>query len=135
VHGLPTVTAELRLLATAEGGRAGPLSLAHPTAYYRPHLVIDDPGQRVAVTNGNMLTEEYVAVQLERAETVLRPGGSSQQVRMTLLFFPGPQYVSVQPGAQFTLREGAKVVGYGTILTREDDTATSNERTAGPEHP
>ena len=32
----------------------------------------------------------------------------------------GEHYAAVLPGAEFTLREGGKVVGYGKVLRRDE---------------
>jgi len=42
---------------------------------------------------------------------------------MDLMYYPASTYEELQPGATFTIREGAKVVGYGKVLRRNGDDA------------
>jgi hypothetical protein len=34
---------------------------------------------------------------------------------LTLMYFPHPMYDRLKPAVTFTVREGPKVVGYGTV--------------------
>ena len=116
----PVVEAEVTFLPAEEGGRSSALQLDHPEAFYRPHVVVGDVQQRRAIVGPDrVLTEEYLGVQFRRAALVLA-SGSSATVSMDLIFYPGSTYDRLQPGATFTIREGPKVVGYGTVLRRND---------------
>ena len=117
---IPTVEAEVTLLTAAEGGRRATLKLDHTEAFYRPHLVVGDPRQREAIVDAKGVgTEDYLGVQFHRAALELEPGASAR-VRMHLMFYPACRYERLQPGTTFTIREGRSVVGYGTILRRDD---------------
>ena len=41
--------------------------------------------------------------------------GESFTAELALMFWPHPVYESLTPGATFTIREGAQVVGYGRV--------------------
>jgi len=120
---MAAVEAEVTFLSTEEGGRSTALRLDHPQAFYRPHVVVGDIRQRHAILGaGRVLTEEYLAVQFRRAALVLAPG-SSATVWMDLMYYPANAYEKLLPGATFTIREGAQVVGYGEVVRRNDDRA------------
>ena len=117
------VEAEVTFLSTDEGGRSTALRLDHPEAFYRPHVVVGDIGQRhVIVGVDRVLREEYLGVQFRRAALVLAPG-STATLWMDLMYYPASTYERLQPGATFTIREGPTVVGYGRVLRRNDDGA------------
>ena len=117
---VPVVEVEVTFLLAEEGGRSSAVQLDHPDAFYRPHVVVGDPRQRHALVGADrVLTEEYLGVQFRRAPLVLAPGASAT-VRMDLIFYPNNTYDRLQPGATFTIREGPNVVGYGTVLRRND---------------
>ena len=121
---IPVVEAEVTLLSTEEGGRSSALRLNHPTAFYRPHVVVGDVHQRRAIIGPDrFIAEEYLGVQFRRSDLVLAPG-SSVTLWMDLIFYPENPYDRLQPGATFTVREGAQIVGYGRILRRNDAGAT-----------
>jgi hypothetical protein len=44
--------------------------------------------------------------------------GDTAKVKLALMYFPEYPYDEVQPGATFTVREGALIVGYGVILSQ-----------------
>jgi hypothetical protein len=116
----PVVEAEVTLLPAEEGGRSSALRLDHPTAFYRPHVVVGDVHQRRAIIGADrFIAEEYLGVQFQKADLVLAPG-SSATLRMDLIYYPELAYDRLQPGVTFTVREGAHIVGYGRILRRND---------------
>lgn len=41
--------------------------------------------------------------------------GAETMVALTLMYFPHPMYEQLKPGVTFTVREGAKIVAYGTV--------------------
>lgn len=117
---IPVVEAEVTLLPAEAGGRCWPLDLSHRDTFYRPHLVVGDPGQRHAILDSSgVSTEEYLGVQFVPAAIELAPGERST-VRMQLIFYPGCTYDRLTPGTTFTLREGGRVVGHGKVLQRDD---------------
>src|SRR2546422_984983 len=117
---IPMLETELTLLSAEEGGRRWPLDLSHRDAFYRPHLVVGDPGQRHALVDAHgVSTEEYLGVQFVPAALTLAPGDRGI-IRMQLIFYPECNYDRLTPGVTFTVREGGQVVGYGRILRRDD---------------
>ena len=110
---LARIKAEVTFLPESEGGRKEPPS--HLSGgEYRPHLVVGDPNQRRAITVGNEIQETYLGVAFlsgpERVES-----GESFLAELVLMYWPHPVYESLVPGATFTIREGAQVVGYGQV--------------------
>src|SRR2546425_10377698 len=96
---IPMLETELTLLSAEEGGRRWPLDLSHRDAFYRPHLVVGDPGQRHALVDANgVSTEEYLGVQFVPADLKLAPGDSAT-IRMQLIFYPACTYdrLTVRP--------------------------------------
>jgi len=85
-------------------------------ARYMPHIVIGDPSQREALKDGNRLTEHYLGVLVTDAPDELCAGQSSEAT-LVLMYWPAEKYIDVIPGATFTLREGASIVGYGEVLS------------------
>jgi hypothetical protein len=118
VEPLPIVEADITLLPPADGGREHAL-VRMDTSHYRPHIVLGSPDQRLAKLQGRTLVEEYLGVEVLQAQDVIKPGEQAR-VSMRLAYWPAPGYSGVVPGATFTVREGAKIVAYGTILSRRD---------------
>ncbi len=81
---------------------------------YRPHIVVGPPTQRVAVLEGNVITEHYLGVAFVGGPESIEPGQTAE-VSFALMFFPQEQYHAVIPDATFTVREGPAVVGFGTV--------------------
>jgi translation elongation factor EF-Tu-like GTPase len=110
---LARIEAEVTFLPASEGGRREPPALLSGGGY-RPHLVVGDPNQRRAITIGNEIQETYLGVAFlsgpEKVEL-----GESFIAELVLLYWPHPVYESLVPGATFTIREGAQVVGYGRV--------------------
>src|SRR5882762_1259482 len=109
---IPVVQATVTLLRELARGRRGLSSGA-----YRPHIVMGPQTQRVVFLDGNPFTENYLGVIFVGGPDTLEPGDTAD-VRLALMYFPEYPYDEVQPGATFTLREGALVVGYGAIRSR-----------------
>jgi hypothetical protein len=82
---------------------------------YRPHLVVGDPSQREAIVDREgQGTEAYLGVAFEDGpETVV--AGEEITVTLALMFAPHPGYDALKPGATFTVREGRRVVAFGTV--------------------
>ena len=108
---VPVVEATFTLLPDLSHGRG--LS----TGKYRPHIVIGPESQRVAIRDGNRLTENYLAVIFVGGPESMEPGDAAN-VKLALMYFPEYPYEEVQPGVTFTVREGPMVVGYGVIQSR-----------------
>lgn len=113
---LPLVECSVVFLPASEGGRTSPFSEGALSGNaYRPHLVIGEPTQGHAmVVNGNRLIGEYIGVAFHEGPAVPRVG-AEMIVVLTLMYFPNRMYDQLKPGVTFTLREGAQVVGYGTV--------------------
>jgi len=109
---VPVVEAKFTLLPELSHGRRG-LS----TGKYRPHIVIGPESQRVAIREGNHLTENYLGVMFVGGPDTMEPGDAAN-VKLALMYFPEYPYEEVQPGVTFTVREGPFVVGYGVIQSR-----------------
>ena len=110
------IDADVHFISTADGGRTHPLDLGHPSARYRPHVVVGDIAQRAAILDGNRLTETYLGVEFQPQNGTLWPGGSAR-VLLGLMHYPAPEYDALQRGVTFTIREGARVVGYGIVTS------------------
>ena len=81
---------------------------------YRPHLLVGDPNQRRAITVGNEIQEAYLGVAFVSGPESIEPG-EPFLAKLLLMYWPHPMYESLVPGATFTIREGAQVVGYGRV--------------------
>jgi len=87
-------------------------------ARYMPHIVLGDPSQRETIIGpNNTITERYLGVLISDAPDELIPG-RSVEVTLRLMYWPKERYEGIAPGATFTLREGSKVVGFGSILSQ-----------------
>jgi hypothetical protein len=109
---VPVVQAEVTLLPELSRGRR-----LLTTGKYRPHIVIGSQSQRVAIREGNRLTENYLGVMFVGGPDAMEPG-DTVEVKLALMYFPEEPYNEVQPGATFTVREGPLIVGYGVIRSR-----------------
>jgi len=109
---VPVVEAKFTLLPEVSHGRRG-LS----TGKYRPHIVIGPESQRVAIREGNRLTENYLGVMFVGGPDSMEPGDAAN-VKLALTYFPEYPYEEVQPGVTFTVREGPLIVGYGVVQSR-----------------
>jgi len=111
------VKASVTLLPELKNGRR---ISAQP---YRPHIVIGPTSQREAkIAAGNRLIEPYLGIQFCAGPDELKPGATTTAKFILMYFHDSPElYREVVPGATFTIREGAKVVGYGTVEKRADE--------------
>ena len=89
---------------------------------YRPHIVIGDPTvreTRTEVLNRAQLIHEgdgeYLGIAFDGA-TPTPEAGKEIEVEFAFMYFPQVTYAEAIPGATFTLREGARIIGFGTIL-------------------
>jgi translation elongation factor EF-Tu-like GTPase len=103
MHKSSQIEVEMVFLTTAEGGRKRPPVFTTPTNY-RPHIVVAG-------------TTDYLGVIFEAA-----PEFVQAQVPFTatlgLLFYPKVDYPALVAGVEFTIREGARVVGTGRVIKR-----------------
>jgi hypothetical protein len=112
------VRAEVVFLSPRDGGRQQAPVLG-TSASYRPHVVVQDRDIRQArIRPGNVIDEEYLGVTFIEARPELSFGVSSQCL-LRLDYYPKVDYAELLPGASFTVREGAKVVGHGLVLERD----------------
>src|SRR5687768_10688366 len=111
----PTVKASVTFLTREEGGRSTP---AIGSETYRPHVVVGDPAQRVAITSndGRTIVEEYLGVRFTGADNYILIPGRPHDVSLELCYFPSVDYTALKAGAEFTIREGGQIVGYGHVI-------------------
>lgn len=111
------IEVELTLLTEEDGGRKLPLSLEDEKVFYRPHIVIGNVSQREAIRDPKTGwgIEEYLSVQFRPCQQTLHPGDTAHLI-LDLLFYPSIEYEKVKPQAEFTLREGSKIVGHGKVV-------------------
>jgi hypothetical protein len=114
--GFPVIEADVTFLPAEEGGRKYDLDLRIPRGY-RPHIVIEDPGRRRAIVVDGVGAEDYLGVEFCEQDLIVHPGQTAR-VSMALMYFPALQYECAIPPATFTVREGAAIVAYGTIVGR-----------------
>jgi hypothetical protein len=114
----PWIEVELTLLSTDEDGRKHPLQLTHER-WYRPHLVVGNRQQRQSITKDQELVEEYLGVQFCPCSLILNPGDTAV-LKLELMYYPNVDYSKLTPNAEFTLREGGKIVGHGRVITKND---------------
>ena len=120
---LPHAKAKLTFLPHAEGGR----KIVPPAEFlrslkYRPHIVIGDPKQRKmrdsVLSKAQLIYEgdgEYLGVVLSDVDREPKEG-EVVVVELAFMYFPQVSYRDVVPGATFTLREGARILGFGQII-------------------
>lgn len=122
---LPIVQADVTFLTTAEGGRRTVPGLCRE---YRPHIVVQSPDVRHAEYDEHGHgCEHYLGVCFLATDHVCKLG-NPVEVTMELMYHPHVDYSEVLSGSTFTIREGGKIVGFGTVLSRTDpDGATCLE--------
>jgi hypothetical protein len=104
-------------IPASEGGRSKPFPEGASSGdVYRPHLVIGDPSERRAVLAANNRSEEeYLGVAFHQGP-VNTVAGSEMKGVLTLMYHPSVSYEKLKPGVSFTIREGGKIVGFGSVL-------------------
>ncbi|PHS11527.1 MAG: hypothetical protein COA78_09530 [Blastopirellula sp.] len=113
----PTVEAIATFLPHDEGGRSTLLTFKSEP-WYRPHIVIQDSAIRTAEVDENgMNNENYLGVEFIDGPEHLQ-FGHRDQYQLRLFYSPAVDYSAVIVGAEFTIREGARIVGFGTVLSR-----------------
>ena len=96
---MPRIRTQLVMKREEDGGRHAPL-----WENYRPHLVPVGTEDYLGVTVVNLPEEQAVAA------------GSSAAVEFELVYHPNVDYSGLSVGTAFEIREGARVVGTGTVL-------------------
>lgn len=69
---------------------------------------------------GNVGQETYLGVRFEADSERVEPG-QLFPTKLILLYYPHPDYSPLVTGATFTIREGARVVGYGRVSKGLDE--------------
>lgn len=114
-RGPEIIECSVTFLSSDDGGRKWPFKKGALSGdSYRPHIVIGDPSQRKAILDGNRLVEEYLGVTFHSGPEEVKPG-EALRVELLLLFYPHPAYDQLKSGVTFTVREGAQIVGYGSV--------------------
>lgn len=110
------IECEVTFLSKQEGGRNSP-PIQLSSGLYRPHLVVGDPRQRVAkMSKDNVLTEEYLGV-VFCGGTDHPCVNESTIVTLRLIYPVYPDLIDkLKEGVTFTIREGARIVGFGKVL-------------------
>lgn len=116
---IPRITAEVTFLTPDEGGRRSPPNFTGPRQYM-PHIVVQPREVRQAIADDEGVGKELY----EGIEFIERPAdyrvGTPGLFVFNLMYYPQHRYPSVQPGATFTVREGAKIVAHGMVQVRTD---------------
>jgi hypothetical protein len=113
VEGSPRVSVAVTFLSSEQGGRS---QKAYDSPRYRPHLVVGDPKQRVALTDGSGTgIEDYLGVQFTGDGSEL-PTGVEFTVSLALMHYPRVDYSALSTGTTFSVREGGRVIGFGRVL-------------------
>jgi hypothetical protein len=112
------IEAEVTFIPESEGGRKAPPEHLSGNNY-RPHLVVGDPTQRQARLIGNFIDEEMLGIAFTSGPDKVQPG-QTFTAKLQLAFYPHPAYDAIVPSATFTIREGAKIVAYGRVISRTD---------------
>ena len=110
---VPTVRAKVTLLPETNSPKFT------ASGQYRPHIVLGPTTQRSAVVDGHTLVEQYIGIAFVGGPEKLNPGESAE-VELAFMYYPNPIYDGVKAGATFTVREGATIVGYGTVLSNRE---------------
>jgi len=115
---LPIIKCKITLLTEEQGGRTWtPIALKSLKGdSYRPHFVVGDTSQREAIIDeNNNLLEEYLGISFSSSPNIIIQG-EEFEAKIKLIYYPNADYSSLKPGATFTIREGDKVVGFGTVI-------------------
>lgn len=106
--------AEVTFLSESDGGRR---TLPALTPEYRPHIVVQSADVRIAIVDEDGSgREQYLGINFLAAAGPLRMNESAQ-VTLGLIYHPRVDYSELRAGAAFTIREGGRIVGYGTVIT------------------
>lgn len=115
------ISIELVLLTPEEGGRMQPLTAEAYGGHYRPHMVIESRNNRTArivVKDGvKTIDDVYLGILFWTGPSQISIG-SPFEVSVALMYAEHVAYNAAIPNAEFTLREGDKIVGHGIIKKR-----------------
>ena len=118
---LEFISAEVVMLSFEDGGRATPLLPGGYQGHYRPHIVLQSRETRQAKIEmrgeQRQIVDEYLGVAFWSGPDPI-PISQAFTVAMFLMYSPHPSYDRVVPGSEFTIREGARIVGHGVVLKR-----------------
>jgi hypothetical protein len=111
------VSALVTFLTHDDGGRTHP---ACDSNKYRPHLVVGDPAQRTAVLGGDdgrtLIEPHLMTCFTGDGEELVQ--GIPHEVAINVSYCADIEgYEAPVSGSTFTIREGAKIVGYGEVLS------------------
>src|ERR687893_445634 len=106
---LPFIEAEVTFIPKAEGGRETIPTLSG--CVYRPHIVVGDPNQRQAIVVGNEIQETYLGIAFQSSSKDVE-FNKPFRAELVLMYYPHPIYESLAPNTTFTIREGARIVGF-----------------------
>lgn len=111
----PIIEVEATFLSHEAGGRRVVPSVG--SGRYMPHLVVQSPEVRTAITEGRTLVEDYLGVAFVAG---LEPVVAGQPGRfiVELICHPAINYDALEVEATFTIREGGRIVGYGAVVQR-----------------
>jgi hypothetical protein len=122
------ISAEIVILSSEEGGRSTPLL---PVAYgcqYRPHIVLQSRETRQAkieLRDGmRHIVDEYLAIAFWSGPDPI-PISQPFTATLLLMYPEHSAYGPVVPCAEFTVREGPKIIGHGRVLRRWTDAEPS----------
>lgn len=112
----PFIRVHATFLTQNEGGRQQtPLPCGKPN--YRPHIVMQPADVRVAIVEQDRsCREDYLGVELIDGPAELH-AGQSAELTFSLMYHPQIDYSAVVPNAEFTIREGSRIIGFGTVIS------------------
>ena len=110
----PIANARVTFIATTAGGRET-IPTLNQMPYYRPHIVVQDSSIRQATyDDAGISNEHYMGV-----EFVAGPESADFEMpvrcKLRFTYYPRVDYTTACKGATFTVREGGRIVGYGTL--------------------
>jgi translation elongation factor EF-Tu-like GTPase len=124
---LPTVRAEVTFLSERDGGRR---TLPTLTPEYRPHIVVQSADVRTAIVDDDRSgREQYLGIEFVAAAGPLRTN-EAVQVWLGLIYHPRVDYSELRAGAAFTIREGGRIVGHGTVIASAEDGNAGDDQSA-----
>ena len=111
----------MTFLSEQEGGRQNP---AFDSSAYRPNIVVGNPSQRVPITgpDGRTSTEDYLPVVFGGDGKKLTPN-EAFAVELAL-YWTGCNYRKLTTEAEFTIREGGRIVGFGKVTKGIENVVT-----------
>jgi hypothetical protein len=132
---LEFISAEVVMLSFEDGGRATPLSAGAYQGHYRPHIVLQPKETRQAKiklsAKQKQIVDEYLGVAFWSGQDPI-PVSQPFTVVMRLIYAPHPAYGQIAPCAEFTIREGSRIVGYGKVIKRWIEKAAKSATGVNP---